>query len=135
MPSPTLTILYHPDLRRIGDRVRLSELALGREALLGRYQPELARPDQLVGEPLADLHISREPLRLRLREGPEEGSSSCSGTAGPASWRRASRSSRSCVFSAAEVERGVVLELADARGAAPAHGRPACRRACRRASG
>ena len=46
---PALTLLYHPDLRRVGDRALLSELPLGREALLGRYQPELVAPDAARG--------------------------------------------------------------------------------------
>src|SRR6185295_13003940 len=65
---PTLTILYHPDLRRIGARTFLSELLVGREVLLSRTQPELSRPDQLVGQPLEDNHLSRRPVRLRSVE-------------------------------------------------------------------
>lgn len=61
---PTLTILYHPDLRRIGARAFLSELLLGREVQVSRNQPDLARPDELAGQPLEDNHISRRPFRL-----------------------------------------------------------------------
>jgi two-component system nitrogen regulation response regulator GlnG len=66
---PTLTVLYHPDLRRIGSRAFLSELLVGREVLVSRSQPELSRPEQLVGQPLEDNHISRRPFRLRAAEG------------------------------------------------------------------
>src|SRR5215213_8837253 len=66
---PTLTILYHPDLRRSGSRAFLSELLVGREVLVSRNQPELSRPDQMVGQPLEDTHISRRPFRLRRGEG------------------------------------------------------------------
>jgi len=113
VPSPTLTILYHPDLRRIGDLVPLSEIALGREVLLGRYQPELARPDQLVGEPLADAYISRRPLRLRAVAGKgqeqdvelllDESRTSVVAQGVPVL--------QGCVFTAQDVERGVILEL------------------------
>jgi len=119
VPSPTLTILYHPDLRRIGDLVQLSEIVLGREALISRYQPELVRPDQLVGEPLADAYISRRPLRLRGHSG--TGPVGAGGGNGIELLLDESRTSvvaqgtsvlQGCVFTAEEVERGVVLELA-----------------------
>lgn len=66
---PTLTLLYHPDLCRVGERALLSELLLGREARLGRHEPELAAPEATAGAPLDDRHISRQPLHLRPAPG------------------------------------------------------------------
>ncbi len=63
-PLPALTILCHPDLDRVGDRVLLGELVAGREALLSRHQPHFAAPGSSQGRPLGDPFLSREPLRL-----------------------------------------------------------------------
>jgi len=106
---PALTILYHSDLRRIGSRAFLSELLVGREVLLSRNQPELSRPDQLVGQPLEDNHISRRPFRLRgLEDGGIELLLDDSRTAVVAQGVSVLQEHR---FSAAEIERGAVLEL------------------------
>jgi DNA-binding NtrC family response regulator len=109
-PSPTLTVLYHPDLRRIGHLVVLAEVPLGREALLGRYQPELAAPGQLVGEPLADSYISRRPLRLRAT--PDGGVEILLGESRTSLVAQGTSVLQACTFPPEEVERGVVLELA-----------------------
>ncbi len=106
---PALTVLYHPDLRRIGARVFLNELLVGREVLLSRNQPELSRPDQLVGQPLEDNHLSRRPVRLRsVEDGGIELLLDGSRTAVVAQGMSVLQEHR---FSAAEVERGAVLEL------------------------
>jgi two-component system, NtrC family, nitrogen regulation response regulator GlnG len=62
--APALTILYHPDVRRVGERVVLSEIVLGREALVSRHDPEFSPPGQASGAPLSDHHISRQPIRF-----------------------------------------------------------------------
>ncbi|MEM8931761.1 MAG: sigma 54-interacting transcriptional regulator, partial [Acidobacteriota bacterium] len=60
-----LTILAHPDLRRIGDRVPLVELDAGHGIELSRSKPELAPPDMVWhGRPLDDPYLSRQPWRL-----------------------------------------------------------------------
>ena len=111
-----LTVLCHPDASRIGDRVLLGELASGREAFVSRLRPAFLNPSGplapgLGGEPLADLHVSREPLRFQAGE--EEGSvlllvgksrTRVSVGGEPITSR--------CLFSAEEVDSGVVLELA-----------------------
>jgi two-component system nitrogen regulation response regulator GlnG len=63
-PLPALTVLSHPDLARIGDRVFLGELVRGREALLSRQEPRLTAPRAVSGEPLADPFLSRRPVRF-----------------------------------------------------------------------
>ena len=66
---PTLTVLSHPDVRRVGDRSPLHEIPLGREALLGRLAPEFSSPFHPAGEPLADRYISRQPIRFKAAAG------------------------------------------------------------------
>jgi DNA-binding NtrC family response regulator len=62
---PALTIVYHPVLRRIGDRVILGELAAGREARISRVAPRFAPPCQPPSAPLDHPRISRAPFALR----------------------------------------------------------------------
>jgi two-component system, NtrC family, nitrogen regulation response regulator GlnG len=107
---PALTILGHPDLQRIGDRVLLGELRLGNEALLGRATPDFARPGTEVGHPLGDRQLSRRPLCLRPR--PDGGleldrSDSPITVAADGTELRSRRG-----FSLDELAGGVVLELA-----------------------
>jgi two-component system nitrogen regulation response regulator GlnG len=110
-PVPALTLLYHPDLRRVGERALLSEIPLNREALVSRHAPEFAPPGLAAGRPLADRHISRQPLRF--------GPGSRGGivlTAGESRTRVTAQGepvSGAREFQAAEVERGIVLELAE----------------------
>jgi len=108
-PAPTLTILYHPNLRRIGDFVCLNELALGREVPLSRYQPDLVRPGQLVGEPVADSYISRRPISLRAA--PDEGIEIVLGDSRTGLVAQGNAVQQGCTFTAGDLERGVVLEL------------------------
>ncbi|MCP4661936.1 MAG: sigma-54-dependent Fis family transcriptional regulator [bacterium] len=62
---PGLTILGHPELDRIGERVALPELNSGREAVLSRLDPEFAAPGRERLRPLGDPYVSRTPIRLR----------------------------------------------------------------------
>src|SRR5215208_1409312 len=109
---PTLTILCHPDLSRVGERALLSGLPQGRTAHLSRLEPEFAPPDQRAHRPLGDRHISRAPVRLS-RAG-ETGALQLSvaetrtrvvvnGAPVQETWTGSSR----------EIEAGIVLELAD----------------------
>jgi two-component system, NtrC family, nitrogen regulation response regulator GlnG len=68
---PGLTILYHPDVERIGERVSLPGLASGREELLSRGEPAFCQPGSVLQRPLADPHLSRRPIRLV--PGPDSG--------------------------------------------------------------
>ncbi len=61
-----LTILYHPDLERVGERTVLEGLDAGRESELSRQTPEFAQPGSSCGgRALADVRLSRTPLLLR----------------------------------------------------------------------
>jgi DNA-binding NtrC family response regulator len=62
---PALTIVHHPVLRRIGDRVILGELAAGREARISRIAPRFAPPHQPPSAALDHPRISRAPFVLR----------------------------------------------------------------------
>ena len=109
-PVPALTLLFHPDVRRVGERLLLSEVALGRETLIGRGYPEFTTAGQLPGEPLADRYISRSPLQFQPAPGGgvilDLGESRTRVEADGAPFLKASE------LSAADLERGVVLELA-----------------------
>ncbi len=63
--APALTIVYHPVLRRIGDRVILGELLAGREARISRAAPRFSPPRQPRSAPLDHVRISRAPFVLR----------------------------------------------------------------------
>jgi len=109
---PALTILYHPDLSRVGECARLPELARGSEVLISRTEPDFAAPVQGLPLPLGNPYLSRTPWRLR--RDPETGAI-----------RLLSAESKTRIaadgvpipeqrdFTAGEVRRGVVLELAD----------------------
>jgi two-component system nitrogen regulation response regulator GlnG len=109
--APGLTILYHPDLERIGERALLTGLTAGRAESLSRREPDFAQPGQSLRRPLADLHLSRRPLSflpgaepgsVRLVRGDSATSVAIGGE--PVTGERA--------ILAAEVESGVVLLLA-----------------------
>lgn len=57
-----LTILCHPDIRRVGERALLRELSEGRPSPVSRLQPEFSPPWEGRGRPLADRRMSRSPL-------------------------------------------------------------------------
>ncbi len=108
---PGLTVLAHPDVSRVGERVLLAGLPARRVELLSRVEPRFSAPGSGVLRPLADPYLSRRPLRLTA--GAETGSILLDGrgaatavTVGGAAVRGEH------VFSAAEIERGVVLLLA-----------------------
>ncbi len=109
---PGLTLLYHPDLERTGERARLPGLPSGREELLSRSQPDFAPPDRPVRRPLEDAYLSRQPLRLL--PGPEPGSVRLvrAGSRTPVA-ANGEHVAEERIFSADEVERGVVLLLAN----------------------
>src|SRR5262245_1664368 len=62
--APALTILYHPDLRRIGDRALLGDFEPGATAALSRDTPDFVEPRGMRMLPLADSCISRTPVLL-----------------------------------------------------------------------
>ena len=108
---PGLTILYHPDLRRIGDRAPLAHLASGRDELLSRRDPDFSAPGVPGRRPLADPHLSRTPLHLQ--PGPEPGSVRLvRGDCPTVVSVHGESVGQERLITAAEIERGVVLLLA-----------------------
>ncbi len=109
-PVPALTVLHHPDLVRVGEVALLGEIVQGGSAWLSRLMPELSAPGSATGAPLADRHLSREPIELaaapdgaiRLRIGSSRTSVEADGVAIETEAR----------FSRERLTRGVVLELA-----------------------
>ena len=65
---PGLTLLYHPDVERVGERTLLAGLESGREILLSRHQGDFASPSGGAPRPLEDPRLSRSPLRFAAGE-------------------------------------------------------------------
>src|SRR6185503_4052828 len=66
---PALTVLFHPDPARIGERARLPQLvAVGGEVLVSRIDPGFAQPHALETRPLSDLSLSRRGLQIRCQQ-------------------------------------------------------------------
>lgn len=109
---PALTILSHPDSRRVGERAVLWEDAPEHgEALLSRWQLEFRLPGGDGARPLDDPYVSRRPIRFTAaRFGGIRIDCTRSGTRVIANedWISEDR-----VFLGVEVERGVVLVLAE----------------------
>jgi two-component system nitrogen regulation response regulator GlnG len=107
--APVLTVLFHPEVGRVGDWLGLSEIPSGQAALVGRYSPPFSSAEGIAGQPLNDAYISRRPVRFQ--PGPEggvvlsvEGSRTRVEVDGVPVLK-------SCEIPAAMLERGVVLEL------------------------
>lgn len=106
---PGLTLLYHPDLTRVGECARLSELLGDRSVSLSRLEPVFSHPGRAQGAALADPFLSRRPVLslsssqegLRLVCGAPDMEISCDGV--PLVDER--------VLVDAEIDRGVVLEI------------------------
>ncbi len=97
---PGLTVLYHPDLERIGERTVLDGLRAGRNSELSRHRPEFAAPGATTGSrPLGDVRLSRTPILLRA-----------AGGGGVLVERSESRTS--LVINGAEVEQEIALSAA-----------------------
>ena len=64
-----LTVLYHVDLRRIGERAVLKNFAPRRPVRLSRTEPEFSAVGGGFPRPLDDDYLSRRPLVLRSVDG------------------------------------------------------------------
>jgi two-component system nitrogen regulation response regulator GlnG len=109
---PGLVILSHPDPSRVGDEIALMRLVSGQREELSRLEPQLGpRGQGAVFRPLDDTWVSRSPLLLISGPGPGDVTLDCADsrthvTAG------GEEIARSRTFTAAEIQRGVVLVLA-----------------------
>lgn len=109
---PALTLLSHPDVRRVGERAVLWDAATENgEALMSRWQLEFVPPQGGAARPLEDPYLSRRPIRLTAaRFGGIRIDCTRTGTRVIANddWICEDR-----VFLGVEVDRGVVLVLAE----------------------
>jgi two-component system nitrogen regulation response regulator GlnG len=108
---PLLTVLFHPDVSRVGDRLWLSRLTSGGVVEVSRLAPSFTAPEGSARRALEDLHLSRRPLRFVSGDSPgeivlEPGGS---GTLVEIDGGAVEGEGR---FSEVDLERGVVLELA-----------------------
>ncbi len=106
---PALTILYHPDFHRVGERALLTALLEGRTAHLSRLEPSFSPPHRSDPRPLEDRHISRSPILLSSSV--ESGVHVSLGESRTRLTADGSPVQGSWTFSWPEVERGIVLEL------------------------
>ena len=107
---PALTVVAHPNGDRVGERLLLDALALGKEIALSRNAPDFTKPGAVLGAGLADPFVSRKPIRLAptenggivLRAG-EDGTDVVVGA----------RVRGSVEIGAADIDAGVPITLAD----------------------
>ncbi len=66
IPIPALTLLYHPDLSRIGERALLRSLTPGTSVAISRREPLFASAGRARERPLEDRHLSRSPWSLSI---------------------------------------------------------------------
>ena len=108
---PGLTILCHPQVERAGERAALLDLSSGRETLLSRTEPAFSPPGELAPRPLAVPYLSRRPWLLRAAA--DGGVTLLRGDSPMSLAANGEPVDGEAGFSAAEVDRGVVLLLAD----------------------
>jgi DNA-binding NtrC family response regulator len=105
-----LTILYHRDLDRVGERALCTGIEAGRAVSLSRSEPLFAAPGGRERRPLADGAISRAPVQLAGTPGDHGVVLDCT-----RSRTRVRAGGRPCEgtlrLSRADIERGVVLRL------------------------
>jgi two-component system nitrogen regulation response regulator GlnG len=65
---PTLTVISHPNLSRIGDCTYFSFGRKNQALEISRTMTDFAPPGKLIGKPLGDLYISRSPFLLRVKK-------------------------------------------------------------------
>jgi two-component system nitrogen regulation response regulator GlnG len=107
---PGLTILCHPQVERVGERAALLDLSSGRETFLSRTEPELSPPGESAPRPLAVPYLSRRPWLLQPAAG--GGVRVLRGDSPMSLAANDEPVDSEASFSAAEVDRGVVLLLA-----------------------
>ena len=108
-----LTILYHRDLDRVGERALCTGIETGRAFALSRSEPLFAAPGGRQRRPLDDTQVSRSPLRLVGAGEDDEPGAILLECAGSRTRVRVDGepASGSLRLSRAMLERGVVLAL------------------------
>ncbi len=106
---PWLTILFHDDHRRVGEVAVLTALVSGEEVKISRLEPHFGGPGR-SRQPLADPHLSRTPLSLKLKSYGIE--LDCEKTSTPVSLGNVPVSDRR-LLTMDELDKGVVIQLAN----------------------
>jgi len=110
--APALTIVYHRDLSRVGDRALLIDLVAGKSIALSRDTPDFAPPACSPGAPLGDSTVSRSPLSLAPL--PSGGVRVSRGASRTRLVHGGATIEGDLDLSAADVDRGAVLRLGGA---------------------
>jgi two-component system, NtrC family, nitrogen regulation response regulator GlnG len=108
-PQIALTILFHPDLERVGERALLGSDTKPWTARLSRMEPEFSPVTGAAGRPLDEDHVSRKPVILSLRP---DGSVDLDATGTQIKVVIAKKHVTERRFLPAELRRGVVLLIA-----------------------
>jgi len=111
LPVPTLTVLAHPDPRRMGDVALLTGMTRGASAAISRMEPPFIAPGRAVGAPLADPFLSRDPFYLRPNKNGGARLSRGAGKASVALWEGEIVGETD--ISPEEIDRGAVIVLAE----------------------
>ncbi|MEO1086204.1 MAG: sigma 54-interacting transcriptional regulator, partial [Acidobacteriota bacterium] len=107
---PGLSLMAHPDLDRVGERSPLVALGGDRGVELSRLTPLFAQPGESRRRPLADPHVSRRALCLQTRP---DGALELQNPSGLRVVAQGEALARRRVISAAELDRGVTILVAD----------------------
>jgi two-component system, NtrC family, nitrogen regulation response regulator GlnG len=108
---PALTIIWHPDLDRVGEHTVLTDLAEGKKVTLSRLGPLFKRPGSDRSRDLEALYLSRTPAlelcpgvrgQIELRPGP----------AGAELEVQGAPLALSTTLTPAEIENGVIITVA-----------------------
>lgn len=109
--APTLTVLCHPDPRRVGEQVLLGSLISGGKVPVSRIKPLFRSPGENRAEPLADRYLSREPFYLAAT--PAGGVRVIQADSRTSIVVQGSPLEREIELSAGQLRTGIVLELSD----------------------
>lgn len=66
---PCATIIFHPDIKRVGEKTILHDLHQKNVQNISRLTPEFSQPETNNNRNIADPYISRKPLELSLTNG------------------------------------------------------------------
>ncbi len=113
LPQPdvvALTVAFHPDVSRIGERTHLGRRDKGAHCELSRAAPEFTPPNAVSGRPLQDRFLSRRPVHLVVDQQGVELQRAASPTAVRLDGTAVQDTAR---VATAALSKGVVIELGD----------------------
>ncbi|MDJ0840314.1 MAG: sigma 54-interacting transcriptional regulator [Acidobacteriota bacterium] len=110
-PVPALTVISHAIPQRVGDRALLLGLDRGRRLLLSRKTPDFCAPGKVLGKPLNDPFVSREPIYLSAGSGGEVLLDTAASKTPITVFEKPVK--QTVTLSSDEIDRGVAITLAD----------------------